>query len=320
VVGVSVDLKSGTYSDDTQLRLAVCRSIRGDGVFDAEPFAKIELTIWLSYALGAGRGSKAAASNLIKRDVNWFSNFYDYDTDRSYIKGGGNGAAMRIQPHVWKHAGKQSREYLDDVVKDALITHGNMRGICGAVFHADCIAFALRTSEVPGPKQWRTFVERLPDIEGAIQRDVQLSRFWLAHWEQLSQESLGNALFKVSEEMSNYLDALDSIEWEQNDTYAQILEVLNALAPAWRGTGSNTALAAAALVWNGRKSKTDEVILEAANAIGSDTDTIASMAGAIAGAISSAIMANPRSRIYYYGGAKDGKNRARTTLLQLCVS
>src|ERR1700722_2618082 len=60
--GLSLKLPAGTYSDDTQLRLATSRSIRGDGTFDVEAFSKVELPIWLSYSLGAGLGTKAAAA------------------------------------------------------------------------------------------------------------------------------------------------------------------------------------------------------------------------------------------------------------------
>jgi len=41
--GVVVELPAGAYSDDTQLRLATSRAIRGDGSFAVEAFAKIEL-------------------------------------------------------------------------------------------------------------------------------------------------------------------------------------------------------------------------------------------------------------------------------------
>jgi len=75
--GPEVALPTGTYSDDTQLRLAVSRCIRSDGGFDAEAFAKIELTVWPSYALGAGKGTKAAAANLARRGTAWYSNFFE---------------------------------------------------------------------------------------------------------------------------------------------------------------------------------------------------------------------------------------------------
>src|SRR5690242_11443855 len=73
--GPTVELPAGSVSDDTQLRLATARSIRGDGVFDAETFSKIELTVWPAYALGAGLGSREAAANLRRRDVTWATNF-----------------------------------------------------------------------------------------------------------------------------------------------------------------------------------------------------------------------------------------------------
>jgi hypothetical protein len=72
----AVLLPAGTYSDDTQLRLAVSRATPGDGGFDVEAFAKIELPVWTSYSLGAGRGTTAAAINLANKKVEWFSNFY----------------------------------------------------------------------------------------------------------------------------------------------------------------------------------------------------------------------------------------------------
>ena len=52
--GALINLPAGTYSDDTQLRLATSRCIRHDGQFDVETLAKIELPIWLNYSLGGG--------------------------------------------------------------------------------------------------------------------------------------------------------------------------------------------------------------------------------------------------------------------------
>ena len=50
---------------------AFSRAIRANGSFDVEAFAKVEVTSWQGYCLGAGIGSKAAATNLSKRGVNW---------------------------------------------------------------------------------------------------------------------------------------------------------------------------------------------------------------------------------------------------------
>jgi ADP-ribosylglycohydrolase len=102
--GTVVELPAGAYSDDTQLRLATSRSIRSDGEFDVETFAKVELPVWLCYALGGGHSTKAAARAVGHPDVNWYSNFFE-DKAVTYMGSGGNGAAMRIQPLVWASKG-----------------------------------------------------------------------------------------------------------------------------------------------------------------------------------------------------------------------
>lgn len=91
--GVEALLSAGCHSDDTQLRLAVGRAIGPSG-FDVEAFSKVELPVW-PYALGGGNSTKLAATNLGKTNAVWFSNYHE-----GWLKSGGNGAAMRVQPHV----------------------------------------------------------------------------------------------------------------------------------------------------------------------------------------------------------------------------
>src|ERR1051325_5729055 len=156
--GMFIDLPAGCYSDDTQLRLATARSIRGASDFDVEAFAKIELPVWLSYDLGAGTSTKAAAASLASRNTNWFSNFFSKGKTR-YVAGGGNGAAMGIQPHVWSARQlRNPRSYLRDVIRNTVATHGHPRAILGAAFHAVCLAYALDSRQVPDPRLWRDLV------------------------------------------------------------------------------------------------------------------------------------------------------------------
>ncbi len=84
--GIFVELPAGCYSDDTQLRLAVCRSLREDGSFDFDSFSKIEAPVFLSYRLGVGMGTKTAAKSLRKQRVRWNDNFFDAPVGR-YIDG-----------------------------------------------------------------------------------------------------------------------------------------------------------------------------------------------------------------------------------------
>ncbi|WP_179298394.1 ADP-ribosylglycohydrolase family protein [Burkholderia ubonensis] len=286
ISGTQIQLPAGTYSDDTQLRLAVCRAIRGDGTFDVELFAKVELAVWPAYALGAGRGSKAAAANLAKRDVNWFSNFFSYGDGRSYVDAGGNGAAMRIQPHVWRRAVTGDRSFLLDVIRDSLTTHGSMLGLCGAVFHADCLSFTLRNREVPGPEEWMRFIDGWAAIEEIIRSDYQLGRFWLAAWERASNVGLATSISHVAEEMRGYIRRLRELSPNWGKSYRECVEILDGFG-ARQGTGTNTALSAAFLGWTGQDAAPDDVLRCAANTIGSDTDTIGTMVGALLGVIAS---------------------------------
>lgn len=283
--GPTVTLPEGAISDDTQLRLAVSRSIRSNGEFDVETFAKVELPVWMSYSLGAGRGTTAAASNLSKSSAAWFSNFFGKPGERgNYFVAGGNGAAMRIQPHVWKSVGLGTRSYLRDVFRDSIVTHGSPRGFMGAIFHAMCLDFALLHLQAPGPEEWISFASDFQYVPELVQNDDQLSLFWLAPW----QKAVGTTLDKAVADEAKLV--LDFANWVKNKArnglvdYHDAVSFLGGFNDETRGAGLNTALAAACLCYSGRSSSNADTILVGVNTIGSDTDTIASMAGSILGA------------------------------------
>lgn len=282
--GPKVLLPAGTYSDDTQLRLAVSRCIRGNGEFDAEAFAKVELTVWPTYALGAGLGTKAAAASLARRSTSWFSNFFESGEQR-YVQGGGNGAAMRVQPHVWASNGSDA-DLILSVMRDALITHGHPQGFCGAVFHALTLQATISSGAIPEPEAWFSFVDSFLDIPKIIDRDPQISTFWRSVWEEKSEVTLESALKRVHGDalydLEQVLTACGSME---PDEYKYVLETLGCTTPRFRGAGLKTAMAAVALAFMRRDDSPELALSQAANALESDTDTIATMAGALLGAV-----------------------------------
>ncbi|RYC28819.1 ADP-ribosylglycohydrolase family protein [Lichenibacterium minor] len=283
--GPRVNLPAGTYSDDTQLRLAVSRAIRGDGEFDVEAFAKIEVTVWPSYALGAGLGTKAAASNLARRGVNWFSNFFD-SGGQKYVAGGGNGAAMRIQPHVWAAAAGSMNGMIANVLRDSLVTHGHPHGFCGAVFHAMCVAHALENRSVPEPSDWLHFIEGLSLVPKLIADDPQLAAFWQSAWETNAGLTIESAIRATQSEASgDVVRVRDILDGDPVKSYRAVLERIGCLEPHFRGSGLKTALAAAALAWLYRDRPIGEALALSANELESDTDTIATMAGAVLGCV-----------------------------------
>ncbi len=286
--GVTVSLPAGTYSDDTQLRLAVSRAIRSNGEFDAECFAKIELPVWLSYALGAGRATKLAATNLIKKDTNWFSNFYKSNTIE-YINSGGNGTAMRVQPHVWCSKNLSERRYLPSVIKDSLITHGHLLAVCGAVLHADTLQYSLINGRPASPIEIDKFIDNFSHIPEIINSIYELKNFWLPNWEEISKKNIHIEIERIQAESKAYLSrALESSSAfvEPSEKYESAVVSLECDKDSRRGAATNTAIASSLLCYFFRNSTPYKAITSCVNCLGTDTDSIASMAGAILGCYS----------------------------------
>lgn len=284
VYGASVELFAGSYSDDTQLRLSTSRAINQYGFFDVEAFAKFELTVWQAYALGAGRGTKSATQSLTQKNRNWFNNFYSVKNSE-YVNGGGNGAAMRIQPHVWAAPNLSNPEsYLVDVVKNSITTHGHPRGIAGAVFHAATLASLLNGSQITFStlKQIALSCKEIPKL---IYSDDYLSSIWLPEWEELSHIDVETAFERISDEL--IADLLIAEPWLLNSTisYEELIHSLQLDTPEQRGSGTKTALIASLLTLKLSSFHIQELMIDIVNNISTDTDTIATMFGALAGVI-----------------------------------
>ncbi|WP_449467811.1 ADP-ribosylglycohydrolase family protein [Stenotrophomonas humi] len=283
--GVDIEFPAGVYSDDTQLRLSVCRSIRGDGDFDVEAFAKVELPVWQNYALGAGLGSKAAASNMSKRGVNWFSNFFN-TKKQAYINGGGNGAAMRVQPHVWANRADSLDRMILSVFRDSIVTHGNAHGFCGAYFHALCLFDVFEEREIPGPDSWARYADALLDIPDRVSDDAQVSSFWLGNWEAQSATTLGAEVRRMRDLIRKDIDVVGRIVYRDgSEGYRDVLDAIGCFRRDLRGSGIKTALAASTLSWLHRAGTVKDAIIAGVNEFGSDTDTIATMAASMSGAL-----------------------------------
>lgn len=279
--GVTVTLPEGCYSDDTQLRLSTGRAIGPKG-FDVEAFAKVELPVWPAYALGGGKGTKAAAAHLGRDQALWYANDFP-----GWTEGGGNGAAMRIQPHVWAATElSEPSSYLPDVLRNAVTTHGHPAGIVGAALHAQAVAHAISAGTVPSPADVASQLDVVRGLLKSLRDDPQLGEIWLRMWEQSAGRKLDVAWEdEIATASAALKDAVLAVEQKgpSDERYVAMLHRLALFEPARRGSGTLTALAALGLAWL----ETDPVraIQIAAKAVGSDTDTIATMTGAILGAV-----------------------------------
>lgn len=280
--GVNIELLPGCWSDDTQLRMAVSRSIGRSG-FDVEVFARVELPVWLSYALGGGRATKTAAANLGKPKALWYAN-----TFRGWVDAGGNGAAMRVQPHVWASPDLDGG-YMLDVITDSVCTHGHPRAIVGACFHAATLAYCLRDGAIPSPSTWAEIAVGLEGAPSLIEDHRSLGSTWVALWEQETGERLRGAWRETVDELCTAIGhAADGENGAGNtaEAYRGICARLGLADKAQRGSGILTSVAAVALA--AASASTHEGAVVAANAVGTDTDTIATMAGALLGACDAA--------------------------------
>lgn len=283
--GANAELPAGAYSDDTQLRLATSRALTSKGGFDVESFAKVELPTWLNYALGAGRGSKAAASELSNKNTNWYTNFFK-NKSVDYVSCGGNGAAMRIQPHVWSAVDLTDiNTILSDVIRNSICTHGHLRGIAGAVVHAMCLIYVMRYNKIPPPEEWLDFTQAIEKIPSIIDDDYDLSVFWKPVWEEKSNLTLSSAAEEVAEEWADLVGiSLECYSESEVGTYKEILKALGGMNPSERGSGLKSALFSLAGASLLEKNGIENALILMANQLGSDTDTIATMAGALLGA------------------------------------
>jgi ADP-ribosylglycohydrolase len=290
--GIDIPLPSGCYSDDTQLRLATSRAIRGDGTFDVEVFAKVELPVWRVYALGGGTSTKAAAQALAKPNTQWCTNFFQTNYVR-YTDGGGNGAAMRIQPHVWSAPEARSKsDILRDIVRNTIATHGHMRAIIGATFHGLCLLHAIRKCSVPTPVDWVNVSKDLRSLDGIIRKDDDLNTLWLPIWEQETEMSLNVAIEQTLTELDDHISsaniALDEIKngHDRQQVYTDLVNSFNCFSRENRGSATKTAVLASFLAV---AFDTDPraLVETCVNLLDTDTDTIGTMAAAIIGAVAS---------------------------------
>ena len=146
--GYKDDIKAGSYSDDTQLLLAVARSIKEDGTVDQNYFSKIELPNWLLYARGAGRTIKNAARKIERKSAAWNNNFFTFKAGKAtidYRESGANGAAMRVLPIALANFG-DIEKIKKEIFSNSIITHGHPRAIAGAMLYGIAVDTILQLS------------------------------------------------------------------------------------------------------------------------------------------------------------------------------
>lgn len=281
------NIKAGSYSDDTQLLLAVARSIKADGSLDHNHFAKIELANWLDYARGGGRTVKTAADKIQRKSVQWFNNFYNFKVNgenNDYRQSGANGAAMRVLPIALANLGDVEK-IKEEIFCNSIITHGHPRALLGAMLYG----YAVNQIIVIRPEDfnWENYITQ---IGLDFPKKFDLSFFnkpelkeWLKEWNKSSNKPFELVYEEILIETQQYLRLVYQ-NIKQNISVQETLQKLGCFASATKGSGTSTVIAGIYLATKFHNEPL-QAIIEAVNSLGSDTDSIAAFAGGLVGAL-----------------------------------
>ncbi|TQM25889.1 ADP-ribosylglycohydrolase family protein [Nocardia bhagyanarayanae] len=140
---------AGAYSDDTQLMLATARACL-HGSHWAAHLVEVELPTWPIYQRGGGGAVLRAAASWARGVAPWRVPPRSNGTRslRTYRDAGANGVAMRIAPHSICASGPS--DLTGRVIRDGVTTHGHPRALVGALVYAHVLAYLLRAESVLG--------------------------------------------------------------------------------------------------------------------------------------------------------------------------
>lgn len=267
----------GEYSDDTQMTLSVARSIIAG---NWEKALINELQFWLKYERGGGKALLKAAESCKKGLFLWQSSY-----TRDYFNAGGNGATMRILPHVIAVANTPEHgiaALITDVIKNSIITHGHPRAILGATCYAYALNYLLQKNSV---LEYGELVNAVLDAQGVWGAFPDSDKFtdWI---EAANRHSDYTHNWKTC--LANMVKQLEFIKaslkkglmLEDNS----ILTQLECFAKV-NGAGDVAILAAIYLVSKYANNPSLGIKVPAF-AFGADTDTIASITGGLLGMLS----------------------------------
>lgn len=276
--GYPETIEAGAYSDDTQLTLAVARCINDFGAFDPERFAFSELPLWLHYERGGGRSVKTAAHALIRKRADWRRNFYKQGPI-AYLGAGANGAAMRTLPIALAHPDDDAA-FTRDCLYNAIITHGHPRALIGALLFGFGVRLALRAPASPGALIDPLLDWLETDATTAMTVDAELE-VWTHEWDRRATPRTFVAAW--TEALGESARGLKLLRDEPNTPTLTFYHHVGAVNPETKGSGVGTALTALRNVV-AHFDQPAEALYEAVNVLGSDTDTIATLTGALTGA------------------------------------
>lgn len=277
-------IEPGDYSDDTQLILATSRSLLTTREW-WKHLSYREIPFWTIYERGGGGATKRAANSWLLSRPPWSAE-NKHNNVRRYFEAGGNGVAMRILPHCLTGvASGRFSSISQQIVANGVITHGHPRALVGALAYGFALwrAFthkgtleygALIEITLQNEKEWG----ELPDVSGTCPGWIEAAQTWAkGNYTDIWK----NTVKEVTEMLHKCRDALMQGALAVD---RQVMEQIGAYDRRINGAGT---VASAAAIFLSSRYAADPIhgIIDAAFAQGTDTDTIASMTGALLGAV-----------------------------------
>jgi ADP-ribosylglycohydrolase len=276
------ELPAGTYTDDTQLTLAVARSLLTAGTPWWSAFTRTELPLWLLYKRGGGRGTKRAARCWAKGIPPWLH--HDEESVRQYFEHGGNGVAMRVVPHAIFLAGeRRPTNLMQDIISDGMATHGHPRALIGARVYAFAAWKLLRAGRTARSGNVVEYLLDKSDVWGEVPSDADDRGDWWTRANRSTRGGYKRLWSKVVREMRGLLSQVRSSLG--NGATVDDEKVLRDLGAYERpGKGSGTVSTAAAVYLASRyAAQPVQGVVRAAFAVGTDTDTVGAIVGGLSG-------------------------------------
>ncbi len=284
-------IDAGHYSDDTQLILCLSRGLKhGKGWW--RRWTRVELPFWTLYERGGGGATKRAANSWISGNTPWSGkrNFQDV---KKYFEAGGNGVAMRVLPHaIYLSESDDHKILARNIMLDGVATHGHPRALVGGLAYGRALWRTLRRNErleyggivddlLNNIELWSPIPDISKNCPDWLKSANRFSPNYQQLWEQAVQE-ITSYLSICKKELNKGALTIDD----------EALRAIRCFDRKVSGAGTVAAAAAAYLASRYAPNPIQGVI-KAAFAIGSDTDTIASMTGALLGGVNGATWLEP---------------------------
>lgn len=264
-------MPAGVYSDDTQLMVAVARSLHRREWW--EHLTRVELPWWAHYELGGGGATRRAAQAWAKGEAPW-----EPAGAKGYWEAGGNGAAMRVLAHCVVE-GEPFSKVRTRVLCDGAATHGDPAALVGAQAYAYALWTTLRRRQ---PLGWG---ELLDEVSGSVDEWARLDPEAVPlDWARWLPDNYSERWARTVDELTERLTY--ARKQLAHGALAVDDSVLRELGCFSRQSGAGTVTAAGALYLASRHAAEPvQGLLRAAFARGADTDTLAAMTGALLGAV-----------------------------------